>query len=243
MSNSVRPYLCKGVLNEGQVLIKDIDTTQGRILGYFAIFGNVDSDGDMIMPGAFKRTLKENYKRIKHLAQHNPWQPLSSTKSGLVVREDSKGLLFDSPISQTSWGKDYLQLYVDGVIDEQSIGYEVINDQKKNGYKELTELKLWEGSAVTWGANEQAMTTGIKSMSRERAIERLEVGRKAFRNGSYEHEEIFDLLDIYTKQIETHIITLSEKSIPPAEEASDPQDDDNSLLLLRLHAKKHLLTF
>src|SRR5437868_271558 len=104
MSNSFCPYLTKGIANNGQVLIKDIDTKEGRVQGYFAIFGNVDSDGDMIMPGAFKKSLKENYNRIKHLAQHNPWQPLSSTKKNLMVKEDSKGLFFDSLISKTSWG-------------------------------------------------------------------------------------------------------------------------------------------
>src|SRR5688572_25811904 len=102
MSNLVRPYQCKGIANNGQVLIKDIDTSEGRIQGYFAIFGNVDSDGDMIMPGAFKKSLQESISRVKHLLQHDPSKPLSSTKSGLKIKEDSTGLYFDSTISKTS---------------------------------------------------------------------------------------------------------------------------------------------
>jgi hypothetical protein len=46
-------------------VIKDVDVKTGTVTGYFSIFGNVDSDGDMIMPGAFKRTLENNYRRIK----------------------------------------------------------------------------------------------------------------------------------------------------------------------------------
>src|SRR5688500_17639330 len=134
MSNLVRPYQCKGIANNGQVLIKDIDTSEGRIQGYFAIFGNVDSDGDMIMPGAFKRSLDNNMARVKYLLQHDPSKPPSSTKSGLKLREDGTGLYFDSTITKTSWSKDTLLLYMDGVVDEHSIGYEVMKDQKASSY-------------------------------------------------------------------------------------------------------------
>ena len=57
--------------------VKDIDEAKGIITGYFSVFGNIDSDGDMIMPGAYTKTLKENNRRIKHLWQHNPVYPLS----------------------------------------------------------------------------------------------------------------------------------------------------------------------
>lgn len=41
----------KGV-NAGPESIKDIDEKTGTVTGYFSIFGNIDSDEDMIMPGA-----------------------------------------------------------------------------------------------------------------------------------------------------------------------------------------------
>src|SRR4051812_12908348 len=107
-------------------VIKDVDVKTGTITGYFSIFGNVDSDGDMIMPGAFKRTLQNNYKRLKHLNQHRSYEPLAATKNErLSIKEDQQGLYFESVISQTSYGKDTILLYQDGVLDEHSIGYEV----------------------------------------------------------------------------------------------------------------------
>lgn len=243
MSNFVRPYQCKGIANNGQVLIKDIDTSEGRIQGYFAVFGNVDSDGDMIMPGAFKRSLSNNMARVKHLLQHDPSKPLSSAKSGLKIREDSTGLYFDSTITKTSWGKDTLLLYMDGVVDEHSIGYEVLKDQKASSYKELHELKLWEGSTVTWGANEQALATGIKSMTKEQMIDRSSVIAKALRNGKYENEEVFDLLDIYLKQLQTSILNISSNSTPLGEEPQDSLgNEDESLFLLKTSLQKTLLT-
>lgn len=236
MSTSVRPYQTKGVANNGQVLIKDIDTSEGRITGYFAVFGNKDSDGDIIVPGAFKKTLQENYGRIKHLAQHNPLQPLSSTKSGLAVKEDNHGLFFDSRISKTSWGKDTLQLYMDGVIDEHSIGFETIKEQKASSYNELLQLKLWEGSSVTWGANSEALVSSVKSMTKEQQIQKMDTVVKALRNGKYEQEEVFDMLEIYFKQLQTSILNLSTSSTPADEESPEPQTgekDDELMLMLK----------
>lgn len=215
-------FQTKGIVSNvsGAILIKDIDTVKGSIQGYFAVFGNVDSDKDMIMPGAFKKTIAENGKRIKHLWQHDPWKPMAAPN----VTEDSYGLLFDSTISKTSWGKDALQLYVDGVIDEHSIGYQVIREAKKDSYNELQELKLWEGSSVTWGANERALVNGIKSMNKDDVFDRMNNVVKALRNGKYENEEVFDMLEVYLKQLQQYIIDLSTKSSTHAAvEAPEPQ--------------------
>lgn len=221
-------------------VIKDVDAKSGIVTGYFSIFGNVDSDGDMIMPGAFKRSLNNNYNRIKHLNQHRPGEVLSGTKKGhLVVKEDSKGLYFESKISETSYGKDVLRLYDDGALDEHSIGFEVVrsrdsdtmtrpsrwNPQERVPVKELHELKLWEGSTVTWGANEMARTESIKSLTKEQAFDKMSSVMKALRNGRYEHEEIFEMLELTFEQLKQHIIDLSASSTQPAVDttAPDPQ--------------------
>lgn len=176
-------------------IITDVDT-KGRIVkGYFSIFGNIDSDDDMIMPGAYGKSIKEN-ARIKHLYQHNPSLPLSSVRSGkLKLFEDNIGLQFESEISDTTWGRDVLKLYEDQVIDEHSVGIRVTKSQKKNGYREITEVLLMEGSTVTWGANQEARLIGVKS---ENLI-------KSLRTRNYESQEILDLLEIYFAQSEPSI--------------------------------------
>lgn len=207
----------------GELTLKDIDQATGRILGYFSTFGNIDSDNEMIMPGAFAKTLAQNSRRIKHLYQHNPLMPLSGVKKGnLILTEDPKGLAFDSTISQTSYGKDTIQLYVDGVIDEHSIGFNTITKTEKKDYTELNEIRLWEGSTVTWGANEEAGTTAVKSFTKEEAIAKMNVVIKAFRNGKYENEEVFDLLDIYFKQLQQTILDLSQPTTEPELKSTPP---------------------
>jgi HK97 family phage prohead protease len=237
-------------------VIKDVDPKTGTVTGYFSIFGNVDSDGDMIMPGAFRRSLNNNYKRIKHLNQHRSYEPLAGTKDDrLVVKEDAQGLYFESKISQTSYGKDVILLYQDGVLEEHSIGYEVLKSRdhdtmtverwgQKVPVKELHELKLWEGSTVTFGANSQALVESVKAMSKEQAMEKMDGVLRALRNGKYEQEEIFDMLELHFKQLQQHIIDLSASSTQPATKvAPDPQkgvksDDlptDEILSLLQLN--------
>jgi len=62
--------------------VKDIDPKGRIVTGYYSAFGNVDSDDDVILPGAFERTLRERgpegKNRIMHLWQHDPWRPLVS---------------------------------------------------------------------------------------------------------------------------------------------------------------------
>jgi uncharacterized protein len=229
--------LYKNVSNDSSNgVIKDVDVKTGIVTGYFSIFGNIDSDGDMIMPGAFKRTLSNNYKRIKHLNQHRSYEPLSGTKDDkLTVKEDATGLYFESQISQTSYGKDVILLYQDGVLEEHSIGYEVLKSRdhdsltverwgQKVPVKELHELKLWEGSTVTWGANSMARTESVKSLTKEQAFEKMNGLLKALRNGSYQHDEIFEMLELHVEQIKQHIIDLSTSSTQPAgDTALDPQ--------------------
>lgn len=196
--------------------IKDIDETKGIVSGYFSVFGNKDSDSDIIMPGAYTKTLNENYRRIKHLYQHNPWQPLSGTKNdNLVVTQDNYGLHFVSTVSKTSWGRDAIRLYADGVIDEQSVGFQTIKSQDRQGYRELTELKLWEGSAVTWAANEQALTGDVKSLDKDLLFTKMNNVVKSIRNGKYENEDIFDSLELYVKQIQLLIHNLTKQATEP----------------------------
>lgn len=216
--NNILEY--KGV-NAGPESIKDIDVKTGTVTGYFSIFGNIDSDEDMIMPGAFAKTLSENYRRVKHLYQHDPWKPMAGTKkSNLVVKEDSKGLYFESTISQTSYGKDVILLYADGVIDEHSVGFQTIKSNDREKYRELTELKLWEGSTVTWGANDQARSKSF--FTPELLTKKMDSVIKSIRNGKFENEDIFDQLEYYFKQLQQTFLTLTQKTTQPDPKSVEP---------------------
>jgi hypothetical protein len=152
---------------EFKSMVKDVDTKNGIITGYFSAFDNVDSDNEIVVPGAFRRTIRERgpqgSNRVAFLRQHRPELLLGRPS---VLKEDKFGLYFESTISQTSYGKDTMILYQDQVINEHSIGYDVVKQERtQDKPTRLLELRLWDGSAVTWGANEQTPFLGFKSIA------------------------------------------------------------------------------
>ena len=147
--------------------VKDVDLKSRTVSGYFSAFGNVDSAGDIMMPGAYKKSIKEQGTEGKnlifHLDQHDPKYILGKPH---VLKEDSHGLYFETKISETSYGLDVLKLYEDNLINQHSVGFYYVKDKvKKNsdGNYEVLEARLFEGSTVTWGANENTPSTGFKN--------------------------------------------------------------------------------
>lgn len=156
--------------------IKAVDEDEGTFEGYAAAFGNVDSYGDVIEKGAFKKTIKENFARIKVAWQHMWWEPIGRP---LELREDDHGLWQKSKVSLTQQGRDALTLMRDGVVTELSIGYRVVKaafDKEAEVYR-IKELQLWEFSPVTWAANDLAVITGVKAAQLARAIGSLAHGQ------------------------------------------------------------------
>lgn len=208
--------------------IKDVDVKRRIVEGYFSTWGIVDADNEELMPGAYSKSIKENgpgarKPRIMHLWQHSVHHPMHRFIEDESIREDSKGLFFHSTITPTTYGKDALLLYEDEVIDEHSVGIQTIKTQKaKAGHTEITEVKLWEGSTVTWGSNWDTPVTDMKSLTLEEAIataekysNRMEVLCKALRDGTYT-DDTFILLEIQLKQIQGHYESLI-KSIQPGQ--------------------------
>jgi uncharacterized protein len=217
--------------------IKDVDTVKGIVTGYFSVFGNKDSDGDIVMPGAYKKSLKENgpeseRPRILHLYMHDPYKPLSKPQ---VLKEDKHGLYFESQISHTALGKDVIQLYQDKVLTEHSIGYQIVkheNDERE-GTQKLTELKLWEGSTVSWGANMDALTTSVKAEGADKSLfkkllDMMDALDKALQ-GNYS-DETARQLEIHFKQLQQVVLSLASKMEP----AITPEPDKPKITAERM---------
>lgn len=147
--------------------VKDIDTKQGIVVGYFAAFNSIDSDGDYIVPGAFRKTIAEwgpgGIGRIAHLIDHNMTRRIGKL---LKLEEDSYGLRFESQLSKNTYGRDALIEYEEGILREHSFGFDVIAERPDEGRRAnaLTELRMYEGSGVTWGANMHTPVVDVKGM-------------------------------------------------------------------------------
>lgn len=134
----------------------------GTFEGYAAVFGNVDSGGDVILPGAFQEFAQTKDGKTIVLYQHSLRDPIGKAS----VSQDSHGLAFRGQLSlEDPTAKKAYGLMKDGVLDSMSIGYDVLpgGEQSKQGKRELSKLKLFEISPVTFGMNDLARIETVKS--------------------------------------------------------------------------------
>lgn len=138
----------------------------GFFSGYGAVFGNVDWYNDVILPGAFSKTLEEWALKNKFppvLWNHNDSEPIGVYTK---IYEDAKGLYVEGRllINDVPRAKSTHALLKAGAIDGLSIGYITKKANKQtNGIRELVELGLGEISIVTTPANEESLITSVKS--------------------------------------------------------------------------------
>lgn len=146
---------------------KEVDE-KGRVTFAISRYDFKDSDGDIVTRGAFKKTIKENKARIKHLKFHDTRLSPGTVKN---IYDDGDYLVMESQLNlETEIGRDTYSEYKSGQATEHSIGYSVVRSSfsKENDANMLTEVKLWEGSTLlAWGANSQTPVLGIKSLEHD----------------------------------------------------------------------------
>jgi HK97 family phage prohead protease len=172
--------------------IKDFKewTDSRKVSGYLAAFGNIDSDGEMLMPGCFLKSINDRgpssptARKIPYLNQHEMEEPIGVFT---LLQEDEKGLYFEAVIDDTEAGNDALVRYKSGSYNQHSIGFCYVWDKCKFETMPnhetgediqvfmVYEVKLYEGSAVTMGANENTPFTGFKSMQIEDQRKKLNI--------------------------------------------------------------------
>ena len=129
--------------------------------GYGSTFGNVDYGNDVIVKGAFTKSLQET-PEVPLLWQHNMSKPIGLS---VELREDEKGLFIKGRISiRTTLGKDVAVLLEDKVIKEMSIGFFSRDSDVKGDVRYIKEIELYEVSVVTKTMNPQALIKSFESL-------------------------------------------------------------------------------
>jgi uncharacterized protein len=142
----------------------------GTFSGYGSVFGVADAYRDIVMPGAFAKTLA-NWKAQDALPpclwQHKPDQPIGPFT---MMAEDGKGLYVEGKllIDDVKKAREAHALLKSGTIRGMSIGYDIPDggieyDSKANVYR-LSEVELWECSLATFPANVEATVTSVKAI-------------------------------------------------------------------------------
>ena len=136
--------------------VKDL-SEDGTFEGYGSIFGNVDSYGEKVVPGAFVESLAKHRREgtsVLMLWQHNPDEPIGVWDD---LAEDAKGLWGKGRlIMEVQRAKEVYALLRAKAVRGLSIGYRELDTDKDGVVRVLKKLDLWEISPVSFPANSRA---------------------------------------------------------------------------------------
>lgn len=143
----------------------------GIIKCYAAVFNNIDSYNDIILPGAFKNTLaNHDVNDFKFCLYHDTKTIIGKT---LDLKEDDYGLYVEAQIiRELPKGEEAYILVKNGVLDAFSIGYQTKESHydSVNKIRYLDEIELKEFSLVSFPANPEAKLLSVKSAIEENNI-------------------------------------------------------------------------
>jgi HK97 family phage prohead protease len=150
----------------------------GEFSGYASVFGVKDSYQDIVMPGAFVKSLAQHAERGTSPAllwQHNSqepigvWTRMEEDKKGLYV--EGRLLVDDDPLARRA----YAHIKA-GSVSGLSIGFRTIGEiyDQNLGAMKLTEIELWETSIVTFPANVAARVESVRACDTIKSIRDFE---------------------------------------------------------------------
>ncbi|QQM15101.1 capsid maturation protease [Gordonia phage TinaLin] len=209
----------------------DDGLADGEFIGYASVFGNKDSYGDVVEPGAFTETLKawdESGQLIPLYWAHNTSDPDYNVGHVVKAEQDEVGLKVHVKIDLDSpKGPQVYRLVKGRRVGQMSFMYEVEEGEYvtpigsdgaksyEDAYYSLKRLKVHEVSVVQVGANQSTEITAVKELADSLAA-------KAGRTLSSKNE---DALRGAIGAVESALAEL--KSILPDEDADEDENDED----------------
>lgn len=220
----------------------DVDQKKKQVKVAIAQVEDIDRDNDVFDPSAFDKTIKENGPKgsneIWHLLDHTPRSFSALGKFSELGREGKYITGVSNYKESFAWREVAWPLYEAGDINQHSVGFETLVDEKSkddNGPRIIKQVKLYEGSAVMWGAQPDTPTMAVvKSLMNleddrditasekiEEMIKKLKQERKGF------NEEDFSLFIIELKRLQTlfeqkRVVEIFTEQKTPQLETTEP---------------------
>ena len=143
----------------------------GTFSGYASLFHTEDMGRDIVLPGAFRDSLRQRGPAgIKLLYQHNPSEPIGVWES---LKEDFRGLLAKGRLMlAVARAREVLALMRAGALDGLSIGFRAVTGKRdaRTGIRRLARIDLWEISIVTFPLLPEARVAHVKSSTERRLL-------------------------------------------------------------------------
>lgn len=213
--------------------IKDVSFNNRTVKVVLSKMGVMDRSRDVIMPGAFAKSLIERgvgsttHRKIQFL-RHHDWTKQIGKWLELSVQGDE--LVGVGKLGTSDDGDNALKDYDEGIIDQHSIGFRTIADKimlksdELGEFREILEIDLWEGSAVAFGDNEHTPTLEVTKGNAPSILADLNKKSlaiaKALHSGN-RTDEHFYYLEMQLKRITelyNQLINIEPEEIPLKEE-------------------------
>lgn len=148
--------------------IKSVDNETGIFEAVVSVFGNKDSYGDIVMPGAFTKTLEDWAEKgdpIPVYWSHRMDDPDYNIGHVIEASESDDGLLVKAQLDLGGGKADQVHRLLKGRrVTQFSFAYDTIRDNKNaDGANELHELKLYEVGPTPIGANQETELLAVKA--------------------------------------------------------------------------------
>ena len=145
------------------------EESEGKVSAVFSVFNSLDSDGDVVEPGAIKSGFKSG--NVPMVWAHKWDMPIGK---GYITEDNDKATFTGEFFMDTDSGKEAYKIVKNmGDMQQWSFGYRVNDSEygklKKDGsdneedVRFLKDLTVFEVSPVLVGANQETYTLAIKS--------------------------------------------------------------------------------
>ena len=147
--------------------IKEDGEEKGSVEAVFSVYNNVDSDGDVVVPGAVKSGFANN--QVPMVFAHKWDQPIGK---GVIEEKNDSAVFKGSFFMDTEAGKEAYNLVKSmGDLQQWSFGFRVNDsevgkvqkDDSETQARFLKDLTVYEVSPVLVGANQETYTLAIKT--------------------------------------------------------------------------------
>ena len=225
--------------------VKDIDTKTRRVQVMLSAFDNIYSDGDVIRKGAFAKSIMErgaestSNRKIAFL-RHHDWE--QQIGKWVKMEETHDGIIAVGELGRSTKGEDALLDYQDGIIREHSIGFNYVEDKMtmvQDGIWEIKEVILWEGSAVTFGANSLTPTLDVSKGNSVELLDKVNAKMQslisALKNGKGTDERIYEIeMALKVCQQQYNSLITKEPTIIVTPKVIEPNSDQLKQFYLTL---------
>lgn len=236
--------------------VKNIDfkfdeDSEGKVSAVFSVFNNLDSDGDIVLPGSIKSGFKSG--DVPMVWAHKWDMPIGK---GYIKEDGDKATFVGEFFMDTDSGQEAYKLVKNmGDLQQWSFGYRV-NDSEFGKHKDaksnsevdarfLKDLTVFEVSPVLVGANQDTYTLSIKSnneLLKEIAQEgKASVGKDKFDNPGEAMERAKEMGcdGIHSIDEDGKTIYMPCKTHEAYEDAMNGDDDADDMKEAKTHTEQH----